>query len=412
MALEEAGELQEAARVFEYAGEHAQAALLRLEHARTLRDTSERLDVLREGCARNPGTTPEGRALHLALAESLLDEADAVGSGAQRRALELEAAGALEEADEGGRAGEIYESLRLLHKAAQAFERAGEISKLELVLEVLDRHEEQARQRRDLVQEIDTAIAQGRRRYALSQLHEHVHGGSVGRETQALQRAETAVVGLVRPASVQLVSRLQLLESKLLTRDRIDLDWGTGRCTRIRMGDRFTIGRAPDADLALSGPNLSRRHVELQLCVVRDRAQLCAVDLGSKVGSFLDGEPLVPGDLHAIEGPAELACGTASPLLVYPVHERSGGVVGGMMQQPGTNVWMLFLPGGGPLFLAPEIVVPARVFPDRGFVVLDLAARVEARLGDELLPAGANIELMLGDRISLVAAPLALEVLG
>ncbi|MCH9679984.1 MAG: hypothetical protein K0V04_01015, partial [Deltaproteobacteria bacterium] len=31
LALEEAGELQEAARVFEYSGEHAQAALLRME---------------------------------------------------------------------------------------------------------------------------------------------------------------------------------------------------------------------------------------------------------------------------------------------------------------------------------------------------------------------------------------------
>jgi hypothetical protein len=412
MALEEAGELQEAARVFEYAGEHAQAALLRLEHARTLRDAGERLDVLREGCARNPGTTVEGRLLHKALAESLLDEADAVGSGAQRRALELEAAAALEEADEGGRAGELYESLRLLHKAAAAYERAGEIAKLELVLEVLDRHEEQAKQRRDLVQEIDTAITQGQRRYALSLLHEHVHGGSVGAETRALQRAETAVVGSVRPPAVPLVSRLQLLESKLLTRDRIDFDWGSGRVTRIRMGDRFALGRAPDADLSLSGANLSRRHVELRVTGFGDRPQLCAVDLGSKIGSFWNGEPLAPGEPVPLEEPGELACGLTAPVLVHPVRERTGTAVGGLLCVPGTSTWMLFVPGGGPLWLSPEIRVPARVFPDRGFVVLDLAARVEAKLGDEPLPPGANIELMLGDRLSLVAAPLCLEVLG
>ncbi len=411
MALDEAGELQEAARVFEYAGEHAQAALLRLEHARTLRDPGERLDVLREGCARNPGTTPEGRFLHLALADELLTEADAVGSGAQRRALELEAAAALEEADEGGRAGELYESLRLLHKAAAAYERAGEIAKLELVLEVLDRHEELAKQRRDLVQEIDMAIAQGQRRYALSQLHEHVHGRSIARDTQALQRAESAIVGAVRPPSVSLVSRLQLLEGKLLTRDRIDFDWGLGRITRIRMGERLTLGRAPDADLPLGGANLSRHHVELRIMTPGSHPQLCAIDLASKAGTFWNGEALQPGEPMPIDAPGELACGTTTPVLVHPVRERTGATAGGLLQLPGTTPWLLFVPGGGPLWLTPEIVVPARVFPDRGFVVLDLASRVEATLGDEPLPPGANIELMLGDRVSLVAAPLTLEVL-
>ncbi len=411
MALEEAGELQEAARVFEYAGEHAQAALLRLEHARTLRDPDERLDVLREGCARNPGTTPEGRLLHLALADELLTEADAVGSGAQRRALELEAAGALEEADESGRAGELYESLRLLHKAAAAYERAGEIGKLELVLEVLDRHEELAKQRRELVQEIDTAIAHGQRRYAMSQLHEHVHGGSIAHDTQALQRAESAIVGVARPPAVPLVSRLQLLEGKLLTRERVDLDWGGGRITRIRMGERFTIGRAPDADLPLTGANLSRHHVELRLATVDGQTQLCAIDLGSKAGTFWNGEALQPGEPVPIDGPGELACGTTTPVQVHPVRERSSRIVGGLLQLPGSATWMLFVPGGGPLWLTPEIVVPARVYPDRGFIVLDLAPRVEATLGDRALPPGAKIELMLGDRVSLVAAPLSMEVL-
>ncbi|MBC8066854.1 MAG: hypothetical protein IAG13_00855, partial [Deltaproteobacteria bacterium] len=85
MALEEAGELLEAARVFEYAGEHPQAALLRLEIARTLRDRAERIDVLREGCARSPGATPEARLLHLALAESLLAEADIAADASSRR---------------------------------------------------------------------------------------------------------------------------------------------------------------------------------------------------------------------------------------------------------------------------------------------------------------------------------------
>ena len=410
MALEEAGELQEAARVFEYAGEHAQAALLRLEHARTLRDVSERLDVLREGCARNPGSTPEGRTLHLALAEALLGEADAADDGARRRALELEAAAALEEADAGGRAGEIYESLSLLRKAAAAYERAGEIARLELVLEVLDRQEQQTAQRRELVQEIDGAIAQGRRRYALSQLIEHVRGGAIGRQTRALVRAETAGAAPRRPP-VPLVSRLQLLESRLLTDDRVDLDWGDGRVAKIRMGERFVVGRAPDADLTLPGHRLSRQHVELRVDGRGERPQLVAIDLGSKVGTFWNGEPLLAGDAVPLTAPGELACGMTSAIEVHPIREKSGTAIGGMIRQPGSTVWAVFVPGGGPLVLSPEIRVPARIFPDRGFVALDFAGKVEATLGRETLEPGANLELLLGDRVCLVAAPLCMEVL-
>ncbi|MFO0634956.1 MAG: hypothetical protein U0168_19100 [Nannocystaceae bacterium] len=120
IALEEAGELLEAARVFEYAGEHGQAALLRLECARTLRDRGERIDVLREGCARNPAGTPEARLLHLALAEALLAEVELESDPATARAHPLAAARALDDADEGARAGEIYEELGLLVRAAAA----------------------------------------------------------------------------------------------------------------------------------------------------------------------------------------------------------------------------------------------------------------------------------------------------
>ena len=150
LALEEAGELEEAARVFEHAGEHAQAALLRIEHARTLRDPADRLDVLREGCARNPGTTPQGRTLHLALAEALLDDPHAETDASRVRASQLEAARALEEAGEYARAGEQYETLGLLRKAATAYERGGEIGRLELVLEVLERIDDARKQERDL----------------------------------------------------------------------------------------------------------------------------------------------------------------------------------------------------------------------------------------------------------------------
>jgi hypothetical protein len=72
----------------------------------------------------------------------------------------------------------------------------------------------------------------------------------------------------------------------------------------------------------------------------------------------------------------------------------------------------VYLPGGGPLWLTHDIVVPARVLFDRGWVVLDLGSGIRASLGDRELSAGAVIELARGDRVKLRDAPLALEVLG
>ncbi len=400
MALEEAGELLEAARVFEYAGEHAQAALLRLEIARTLRDRAERIDVLREGCARSPGSSPEARLLHLALAESLLAEVDITADAAGRRAHQLEAARALEEADEGGRAGELYEDLGLLARAAAAYERGGEIARLELVLAVLEHKEHQGASLRALEHEVDHALAEGRRGHAHELLLEHVRE----RRHHGLAPVPT------------LATRLERLERGLARGDRIELRWGSagGRMhqTSIRAADRFRIGRAPDAQLVLPAAVLSRHHVELVLDATGERTRLMAIDLGSKIGSFLDGDPLPTGEPVPIDAAASIGLGAAASASVVPLQGADGHVRGAVLRVAGDAREHVWLPQGGPLWLSSEIAVPARVLFDRGYVVLDFRGGVRARLADHELPAGATVELVTGDRIALVDAPLVLEVIG
>lgn len=392
LALEEAGELQEAARVFEYAGEHAQAAVLRIEHANTVRDAGERLDILREGCARNPGTTDEGRALHQALAALALTQAQTHDRGSARRSLQLEAARALEEAGAAGQAGELYESLGLLDQAAAAFERGGEIAKLELVLEVLERREREASTVADLQRQVDQAIETGQRRAAWMLLTDHVA------QRDRLGRAP-------RPA---LVRRLRFIEEHRPRAKRLELGWNDGRVTRIRAGDRFRIGRAPDADLVVAGPKLSREHVELSVDVEGPEGpRLVATDLGSKLGSFWDGEPLFAGEPRPLQTPGPLALGMGASLDVHPL-----AGVGALLRPEANAPWSLYLPQGGPLALSPDIRVPARLLFDRGWVVLDFAVGVGARLGSIPLTPGGAVELLVGDRISLVDAPLAMEVLG
>jgi len=404
LALEEAGELEEAARVFEHAGEHAQAALLRIEHARTLRDPADRLDVLREGCARNRGSTPQGRTLHLALAEALLEERHVETDASRVRAIELEAARALEEAGEAARAGECYEALGLLRKAAAAYERGGEIGRLELVLEVLERIDDARKQERDLQRRFDDAVAAGQRRYAQALLAEHDGPPLPVLASEAPQAAARSL-----PPVLQ--ERRRWLYDRLITRNRLDLGWGNGRVTAIRMGPRLDIGRSPGADLTLAAPRLSREHVQLSLQTLGGRTRLAAMDLGSKVGTFWDGEALIPGEAMPLDMPGALGLGMATELEVVPVEGKAGAVHGALVRAAGDDAWMLFLPEGGPLWLAPDIKVPARVHFDRGLVTFDLAAGVSATLAERPLGAGANIEFMLGDRLCLIGAPLCLEVL-
>ena len=396
LALEQAGELQEAARVFEYSGEHAQAALLRMEHARTVGDAGERLDVLREGCARNPGDTDEGRALHQALAGALLREAASELDPSRRRSLELEAARGLEEADRGSEAGELYEQLGLLDRAARAFERAGEIVKLELVLEVLERREQAEAEAEQLQNEVDRAVADGRRRHAHVLLIEHM-----GRRER-----------LGRTGRPALARRLSELESSRPRPLYLELGWNDGRVTSISGRSRFVIGRSPDAELTLPGARLSRHQVELSIDGLDPSGpRLVITDLGSKVGSFWDGDPLEPGEPLPLSQRGELGLGMSAMVDVEPLLGHDGEPVGALLRAGRRDAWHLFLPQGGPLVLAPGIRVPARVLFDRGWVVLDLASRIEADLGHHRLPTGAVMELLVGDRVALVGAPLQLEVL-
>lgn len=390
--------------MFEHAGEHAQAALLRIEHARTLRDPAERLDVLREGCARNPGNTPQGKMLHLALAEMLLDERHAETDASRVRALELEAARALEEAGEFARAGDSYEALGLLRRAAAAYERGGEIARLELVLAVLERLDDTRKRERELLREFDEAVAAGQRRFAQELLAEH---DAPPLPVLASQAHRAAAPGL--PPS--LLERRQWLQGRVIDRDRVDLAWGKDRLTAVRMSRHLDIGRSPSADITIPAPRLSREHVRLTLEPLEGRTRLAATDLGSKVGTFWEGEALIPGEAMPLEGPGALALGMTSELEVVPVEGKAGAIHGALVRAAPDEAWMLFLPNGGPLWLAPDIKVPARVLFDRGLVTFDLASGVGATLGDRPLGAGANIEFMLGDRLCLVGAPLCLEVL-
>lgn len=390
-ALEEAGELREAARLFEHVGEHAQAAALRLEHAHTLRDEDQRLAVLREGAARNRGDTEEGAALHRSLARAILTHVEAMPESARRRGLLVEAADALEEAGEGSEAGEIYEALGMLSRAAAAYEASGEVSKLELVLTVLERRDQAKQAMRQLERDVDEAWSEGRRGLARTLMHEHV------RDSQRTTNTP----------SMALARRLADLERALPRPDRIHLRYtspdGDRRVVHVHLGAQLRIGRSPESEITVSGAALSRDHVVLAARGDADgRPQITATDQGTPAGTFWSGDALVPGEPEALAERGELGLGFSTALDVAPIPSR-GGVVGALVGGADRD-WTLFLPWGGPLLLEPTLLAPAAIEVRHGMVTLVCASSASAWLGDHPLGRGAVVELLVHDRIRLEVA--------
>ena len=398
IALLDTGDLRGAARLLEHSGAHASAAVIRLEHAAVITSNSQRIAMLREGCTRNSGATEEGRTLHRALGEALLRQIEVLDDGAPRRALMIEAARAFEEADDGHSAGELYERLGLLRRAAQAYERAGAIQRLEYVLAVQERQEAAQAAVHGALQAIDEALRLGRRRLAHTLLLEH----SAARPLATGERDPSARLGLAQ--------RLAALEDSLPRRPHLRIAWGEGQVTAAHGGPHLRIGRAPDVELPLAAPAISREHVVLRLAPAPGGVALVAVDQGARVGTFWRGEPLVPGEPAALDGPGELGLGFAAAIDVRPLRDLHVGPAdapdppccGALLRSGDARDWALFLPDGGPLALAPDRVLPARLRFAPPYVELVAGPEARIRLAGVTLEPGAQIELLLGDRLEIL----------
>jgi len=407
--------------MFEQIGEHAQAAALRLEHAHTLDDLDQRLASLREGAARNLGDTAQGRELHRALARALLSSLEMLPDGVRRRALFFEAAQALGQADEHHEAGMVYERLGLLRRAAAAYEAAGSLGPLEVVLSVLERQADAARARRETVAEIDAALREGRRSLAADLLAELAPAPGAA----ALVSRESDAAGGAGLDAASFARRLAQLEAARPPSHRLRL-LVTARGDRMATAERdrthtlvvhglptFGIGRAPDADLTLAAATLSRDHARLSVLPIEaldDAPGLVVEDLGSKIGTFWDGIPVDPGKPEPITAPGELALGMAASVRVFPVGGDDPPTSAVVTADDGVS--HQFAPKGGTLELrgteAIEDHEDIRVglcdvaFGAR-FSELAAAPGVRVTLGLEPLGPGARVELLVGDRLELSA---------
>lgn len=308
MELEQLGEHTLAARVFEELGEEGQAASLRLEAADEAIALRDRLKVLREGAYRISGSTAQGRQLHRTLAKALLVAATGAPAGAQRRGYLFEAAQALESAEEPERAGQVYEELELLEQAAAAYEAAGAIGRLEVLLTILERRRSHREYAADIAKQVESLLRDGHRQLAHDLLHRMT--------SEANQLSERA------PGEYDFQRHLTDLQSRLSDPQRltlrVTLPNEVPMLVTVFHRDGIIIGRAPDAHIQVSGPGLSRQHLKISTPGSEGDASFTITDLGSRAGTFLDGRPVDPGRPEPILLASELSLGMGECMTLIP----------------------------------------------------------------------------------------------
>jgi len=192
---------------------------------------------------------------------TLLLASDAPVSAVARRDL-LEAAKELEAAGESEKAAEAYALVRDIEGEARALTQAGEVDKLETLLSAEHHKEQEERRRHRAHGEIETLIACGRRREALSAAERLVLAGP-------LDASASELVHMLRAR--RLIGPLA----------RIVL---SGRALHVVLGDEVVIGRT-EGSLTVRSSAMSRRHV----AIARVDGSVVLRDLASRNGTRLRG---------------------------------------------------------------------------------------------------------------------------
>ncbi|MFY0541996.1 hypothetical protein [Nannocystis pusilla] len=318
----------------------------------------------------------------------------------------MEAARALEEADQGAIAGEIYERLHMLRRAAVAYERAGAVTQLEYVLGLIDRieHAEAVLQRAS--DEIDAALREGRRFFAHDLLQEHLQDARTTRGPLAHSGAPCCAPPspASRPTSA----------SPSRAASGSTCAGGQVRSRASSCGPTCGSVARPTSSSASAAP-ASREHAALRLEAIAaaagtsahglDEVELAValVDLGSRAGTFWRGETLAPASPSPSRVPASSpwACpppasrstrSRASAASSAPCCARRARAPPPVDPLP---------PRRRPLWLAPDRPIPAVLELRPPFIAVRIAAGVRAQLGQEPLGPGASIELLHGDRLHL-----------
>jgi hypothetical protein len=250
------------------------------------------------------GRSDEAARVRKARALAVLAASTNVPVTASRRPPLLEAAADLEALGDFARAAEAYDRARDVEGQARALARAGDVERLDELLEAQQAHDRGARARRTGHEEFDALVGGGRRREAFELAQDSPDGALRGRGLALLDRR---LGGSVVHLSVR------------------------GRAVAFVLGDRILLGRAPETTaegsstgaIPIASMALSRAH----LAIGRRDGQPCVRDLESRHGTTVGGERLRAevGDVPIGPG-IELRLGGEVPCVVRPADDWPGSV--------------------------------------------------------------------------------------
>lgn len=285
VAAEAAGDYSEAARAYALCGEHAKVAEMHLLRAERAPSAEARLAELRAAVRWADPAEPDGRAARQRIARALFNWARSAGvvSEADRQVVREAATLFTETGDHAG-AGACQELIGDENAAAESYQRAGDLEKLESVLGREESRRNRAHRVTDAFEEYRLRLAGGERDLALEAIRRCVEAGG--------------------PDLASHRSRLEDLEARLLASGLVVLR-SRGHDVRYAGAFPLVLGREAICQVVLRDAGISRQHSEIALADGR----LTLRDLQSKNGTTLGGVPLESGGLLPLEGEGELGVG-------------------------------------------------------------------------------------------------------
>jgi hypothetical protein len=267
---EAGGDYLEAARAYAAAGERHKVAEMHLLASERAPGADGKLDALREASRWADGDDEPSRRVRRRVAAALLAWVKARGLVTEGdREVVREAAALFVSAGDAAGAGTCHELLGAAEAAAAAYQSAGEVDRLEQLLDG-----EADRRRR--------AVAV---REALEEHRFRLRGGDPASALAALDGALAAAEPRERAELSR--ARDELCARRLPPGRLVLLRAGAPALVIARAAPSIVIGRDADATLTLRDGGVSRRHVEL-----RYEAGWRVTDLGSKNGTTLAGARL------------------------------------------------------------------------------------------------------------------------
>jgi pSer/pThr/pTyr-binding forkhead associated (FHA) protein len=278
VAAEAAGDYAEAARAYALAGERARVAEMHLLRAERAPSPAAKLHELRAAVRWADPEEPEGRQARRRVARALFTWArtSSLISEAERQVVRDAASLFAETGDLTG-AGECHEFIGDELAAADAYQRAGDVDKLEAVLQREELRRRRENRIRDDYEEYRLALAGGERDRALEAIRGCVEA-PLPKEGSPEQMRERGSY-----ARLEEELRARLITSSVLT---LRSSASTGSSERRYVGAfPLTLGREAGCQVTLRDAGISRQHAAIAF----DGERFSVRDLGSKNGTTLAG---------------------------------------------------------------------------------------------------------------------------